>query len=447
MDAFCFIDLFAGLGGFHVALGRLGGRCVYAAEWKAGLKPLYERNFGLAPAGDISLVDPRSIPAHDVLTAGFPCQPFSKAGEQLGFECTKQGGLFFDVAAILKEKRPSLFILENVPNLLKHDGGRTWESIRRILSELGYQIEAKQLSPHHFGIPQIRERVYIIGSRVGGLDGFRWPLHSEAETTIESVLDARPPDAKPLSGQIADCLTVWDDFLNRSPKSMDFPWHPMWSMEWGATYPFEDETPYARWTSMGGEGLQGYKGSHGKKIGYLRDARDRWMGLPSHARTPQMQFPKWKRDFIRLNRKFYADNRAWIDPWMPRILDFPSSLQKLEFNVKGGRRTVWDYVVQFRASGVRVKRRATAPSLIAMTDTQVPIIAWERRFMTPRECARLQSLPEDHALPESSSQAFAALGNAVNVKVVEAVARSLIEATGVGARAGGASLNMAEATA
>ncbi|HDT3627392.1 TPA: DNA cytosine methyltransferase, partial [Morganella morganii subsp. morganii] len=110
----------------------------------------------------------------------------------------------------------------------------------------------------------------------------------------------------------------------------------------------------------------------------------------------------------------------------PDILRFPSSLQKLEWNVHGEERDIWSYVLQFRASGVRVKRRTTAPSLIAMTDTQVPIIAWQKRYMTPRECAKLQCLDELNKLPESPTQAFQALGNAVNSKVVEWVANALL---------------------
>lgn len=155
---------------------------------------------------------------------------------------------------------------------------------------------------------------------------------------------------------------------------------------------------------------------------------ERWEALPSYARAENILFPKWKQNFIRQNRQFYDDNKAWIDPWLPKILKFPSSLQKLEWNIKGGKRSVWDHVIQFRASGVRVKRRTTAPSLIAMTDTQVPIIGWEKRYMTPRECARLQSMENLKELPQSPTKAFAALGNAVNSNVVEKVARALLAA-------------------
>lgn len=427
---FKFIDLFSGLGGFHLALHSLGGECVFAAEWQSHLRDLYQTNFGLRPEGDITEISPCTVPQHDVLTAGFPCQPFSKAGDQRGFECTKQGDLFFHVAAILKEKKPPFFILENVPNLLKHDGGRTWAEIQRILGVgrdgLGYHITAERFSPHNFGIPQIRDRVYIVGS-LAPLTNFTWPEKSNATTSIDSILEDHPSTAKKLSSQVEDCLNVWNDFLKSCPVDIEIPSFPLWSMEWGATYPYEDTTPYALRTDLGIDGLKGFAGSHGCKIGYFRDIEERWMALPSHARTPQRRFPQWKIDFIRQNREFYSKNKSWIDPWMFDILKFPSSLQKLEWNVKGGTRDIWEYVLQFRASGVRVKRRTTAPSLIAMTDTQVPIIGWQKRYMTPLECAKLQSLDSLKALPATPTKAFHALGNAVNSTVVERVASALLK--------------------
>ena len=195
-------------------------------------------------------------------------------------------------------------------------------------------------------------------------------------------------------------------------------------MEFGADYPYEDETPFALATELGSRGLAEYSGSFGVSLHGLT-VEEQMAALPSHARRPVFKFPKWKVDFIRQNRQFYEENKAWIDPWLPKIQGFTSSFQKFEWNAKGENKSIWEFVIQMRASGVRVKRPTTAPSLVAMTDTQVPIIAWEKRYMTPRECARLQSL--DHIqLPASRGDAYKALGNAVNAKVVEMIAGSLL---------------------
>ena len=423
--SFKFVDLFAGLGGFHVALTQLGGDAVFAAEWDRKLNDLYQKNFGLRPAGDIALVDPATVPAHDVLAAGFPCQPFSKAGEQLGFAHTLQGQLFFHVAAIIEAKRPEIVVLENVPNLIRHRGGETFRTIQKTLRDLGYDVDARRYSPHHFGIPQVRDRVYIIAARQG-LHSYAWPEPSDRPTSIRSVLDQNPKDARPLRSSSLRALEMWDDFLKSSPDDVKLPSFPIWAMEFGATYPFKDETPAALQEELGSRGLSEFKGSFGVPLDG-KTVSEQMTALPSHARRVEFTFPKWKVDFLRDNRAFYAANKSWIDPWMAkwRIHELPSSLQKFEWNAQGGRRSLWQYVIQLRASGVRVKRATTAPSLVAMTDTQIPIIGWEKRYMTPLECARLQSL-ESITLPTDRSVAYKALGNAVNSQVVNAIAAPLL---------------------
>ena len=416
-----FVDLFAGLGGFHLGLNRLGHDCVFACEANQQLRDVYRANFGIVPHPDIRLLDPRDVPKHEILCAGFPCQPFSKAGEQQGFGCPKWGGLFDDVAAIIDLHKPEFVLLENVPNLQRHNKQKTWTRIFDRLKELGYDRDADILSPHQFGIPQIRQRVFIVARR-GSLGAFNWPTKmSGADLSLAGILECDPPEAKPLSPQLSKCLDVWQEFLDRFPKNEELPSWPIWSMEFGATYPFENTTPHA----VGATNLRRCLGSHGIPL-TKRFFIDPMEGIPSHGSLPDPSFPAWKKHFLRANRALYARHHRWIDPWMEKIIEFPPSLQKLEWNCKGCKRNIWNYVIQIRASGVRVKRPNTTPSLIAMTTTQVPIIAWERRYITLRECAKLQALDELKALPKSDTAAFKALGNAVNSKLVEKVALNLI---------------------
>ncbi|MFE6996150.1 DNA (cytosine-5-)-methyltransferase [Microbacterium sp. NPDC057659] len=426
---FTFVDLFAGLGGFHIALENLGGKAVFAAEWDPTLNALYEVNFDLKPWGDVNeLTDVvGQVPEHDVLAAGFPCQPFSKAGEQLGFEHTLQGRLFFKVLEVLDKKRPDRFILENVPNILRHDGGKTREKIEGMLRDLNYDVKIERFSPHDFGIPQVRERAYFVGSQ-HGLAQFEWPKKHPGPTDITDVLDPNSKPHRPVPAQTIRAIDIWDDFLRSSPDHVKLPSFPIWAMEFGATYPYEDATPAALQAELGAKSLDKFRGSFGVSLrGYDEEAQREL--LPSHGRRLDYQFPQWKVAFIAQNRAFYKANKSWIDPWLrrSRLWELPSSLQKFEWNAQGGERSINNYVLQIRASGVRVKRTNTAPSLIAMTHTQVPILGWERRYMTPQECARLQSL-DSIKLPDSDLQAYKALGNAVNAKVVEEIARPLLAA-------------------
>lgn len=423
-DPLRFVDLFAGLGGFHIALQRLGHRCVFACELDDELRALYEKNFGMKAAGDIRTVRTDDIPRHDILCAGFPCQPFSKAGAQGGLNDPKWGGLFYEILRIVKHHKPLYVILENVPNFARHDEGRTWVEAKARLKEEGYDVTSREFSPHHFGIPQIRDRIYIVAKR-RPLNGFTWPTveHTRSESmSIRSVLDENPSDARRIPLQVEQCLKVWQDFLDRFPKGEQLPSYPIWSMEFGATYPYEDATPYASLV----RDLAKKRGSHGALLKGHGRRKAIFALLPSHARTLSRTFPPWKVDFIRANRQLYQRNKEWIDEWKPNIVRFPSSFQKFEWNCKGAERDLSKLIIQIRASGVRVKRPTTAPSLVAMTATQVPIIGWESRYMTPTECKKLQSMNALEHLPASPTRAYQALGNAINVDVAERVLGALI---------------------
>jgi len=202
---FKFIDLFAGIGGIRLAYQKVGGKCVFSSEYNKFAKVTYEANFGEVPFGDITKIDEKSIPFHDVLLAGFPCQPFSIAGvskkkslgKQHGFLDETQGTLFFDIARILKEKKPKAFMLENVKNLVSHDKGRTFEVIYNTLDELGYSVHFRVLDGQHF-VPQHRERIIIVGFDIDvfkGQENFKFPNLPKPKRKIREILDENP-DAK-----------------------------------------------------------------------------------------------------------------------------------------------------------------------------------------------------------------------------------------------------------
>ena len=198
---FKFIDLFAGVGGIRLAYQNLGGKCVFTSEWNNFAKKTYEANFGEVPFGDITKINENTIPDHDVLLAGFPCQPFSIAGvskknalgRKHGFLDETQGTLFFDIARILERKKPSAFMLENVKNLVSHDKGNTFKVIKNTLTELGYSIHYQVLDGKYF-VPQHRERIIVVGFRnkiFKGKENFQFPTLPKATAKIKDILESK----------------------------------------------------------------------------------------------------------------------------------------------------------------------------------------------------------------------------------------------------------------
>jgi len=181
-----FIDLFAGIGGIRLPFDELGYKCVFSSEWDKHAQETYNYNFLEIPYGDITKIDPKDIPSHDIILAGFPCQPFSMAGKQLGFNDTR-GTLFFNIAQIAEYHKPRVLLLENVKRLKSHDGGKTFAVIINALKELGYNIFSQVLNAKDFGVPQNRERIYIVAIR--DLDKFEFPIPPKVKTKVGDILE------------------------------------------------------------------------------------------------------------------------------------------------------------------------------------------------------------------------------------------------------------------
>ena len=189
-----FIDLFAGIGGFRIALEKNDSECVYSSEWDKYAQLTYKHNFGEYPEGDITKVDVSKIPDHDILCGGFPCQAFSVSGKQGGFNDTR-GTLFFDIAKIVKKKKPKVIFLENVKNLGRHDNGRTLNTIENVLNELGYNIFSEVLNSSHYGVPQNRQRIFIIGLKKSYTSKvFKFPTPTFEEIFLDDVLEKKVPN-------------------------------------------------------------------------------------------------------------------------------------------------------------------------------------------------------------------------------------------------------------
>ena len=198
-----FIDLFAGVGGIRLGFEKFKGECVFTSEWDKYSKITYKANFGDEPQDDITKIKVQEVPRHDILLGGFPCQPFSNAGLKQGFDDTR-GTLFFDVARIIDYRKPSMLLLENVKGFVNHDKGKTMKIVRETLEDLGYNVFYKVLNARDFGLPQNRERIYIVGlnKRKLGSIGFKFPEPTYKATRVGDILETKVDEKYTLSNKL-----------------------------------------------------------------------------------------------------------------------------------------------------------------------------------------------------------------------------------------------------
>ena len=377
---FKFIDLCSGIGGFHTALKDLGGKCVLAAEIDTYAIETYNQNYGVDSNNDLRNLTKKEIPAYDILCAGFPCQTFSKAGSQQGFEEIR-GTIFFDIVRILTETKPKFILLENVRNLASHNNGNTWNTIRKTLTEIGYLVPENPfiVSPLNFGIPQSRERVFIpcIRKDIAKVEKIELEVPIKQDTTIFSILDPKVEDKYTISNYEKYVIKVWEEFKQGiTTKTLGFP-------VWYDSFKLDKES--------------------------IKD------------------LPQWKQYFILKNIELYETNKNFINGWEKKfnnLQDLQPTHRKFEWQMGTEYTSIYQGVIQFRPSGIRVKKPDFFPALVAMV--HIPIIGKYLRRLTPRECARLQSFPDTFQLSTNEKQAYKQLGNSLNVKVAKYVFENTI---------------------
>jgi DNA (cytosine-5)-methyltransferase 1 len=402
-----FIDLCCGIGGFHQALGNMGMTCVMASDIDKDCRENYELNYKLKPEGDLTKIVVEEIPAFDVLCAGFPCQPFSKAGQQNGFD-DDRGNIFFDICNITKHHKPKYLILENVRNLASHDNGNTWNVIKHKLDELNYYTydEPVILNTLYFGVPQSRERVVIMCKRkdLGELDKLpSITKQNTMKTSLETIIEDSCDSKYNITGKMKVTQEVWNEFLTiLNEHNISIPKYPIWTDWWDSNGENTTVTKYNKKIS-----------EEENKTAILK---------------AQTEFYEKYTNWIDKNRDFYKDHKQILEPWVVKSRQnklWQGAVRKMEWQTGIDNLNMSQVLWSPRGSGVRIKNIDYSPTLVAMA-SMIPIYGPKKRQLTPRECARLQSFPDDYIIHNDDKISYKQFGNAVNVKMIEKTARFLI---------------------
>ena len=430
-DDLKFIDLFAGIGGFHYAMTKVNKtyKCVMSCDIDDKCRQVYEDNFGIEGKKDITKLDIDDIPKFDIICAGFPCQPFSNGGNKKSFG-DKRGNLFEEIIKIAKTKKPKFMFLENVKHILKVDNGNVFTTILKKLREIKYVVCCQILSPHQLGIPQQRERVIFTcikksiynklyknkgifkhnnnlfvdnintdseGKKVKFdikyYNDFNFDLGLDDNITIKNIRETTPNMAKyKIDAELEKVLNTWDKMVKKVKEKTKLS--PTILCK-------EFNTPM--------------------KI--KKDGKE--IDCPKF-----LKLPKWKQDYIAKNKPIYEEYKTDWDSWYnenKELLAKKEIYGKLEWQTgpKKKNDSIWNYYIQVRQSGIRVKKTKYFPTLVAIVQT--PIYGKEKRYITPRECARLQSFPDTFKLPSNDKVAYKQFGNAVNVDVIYTVSKLILD--------------------
>lgn len=458
MTKLTFIDLFCGIGGFHQALIKINkdNKCILASDICPKAKAVYQDNYGDdIPFNDnikyitqlefkkkdtelqqIQELSPdeykkaltKNINTHikgklDVICGGFPCQPFSNGGQKGAF-LDPRGTLFYDIIEIANVKKPKFMFLENVKHIKKVSNGDVYKAILNTLKETGYKVFVNIISPHQLGVPQQRERVIFSCIRNdvyhkalvknNGLKNIQlegeFPLDIQPDIKIDftKIIDkvtSEELEKYKISEELENVLNCWnkavefvDDKEKLSPTILA-------------------ENLKTNYFQLDDEGNIAFN-------------TDKEPIVKNEYLTEWNSFPTWKKDYILKNKTIYNTYKSKWDKWLKdndKLLKKKKIYSKLEWQTgpKKKNDTIWNYFIQIRQSGIRVKKAKYFPTLVAIVQT--PIYGKEKRYITPRECARLQSFPDSFKLPEKDQVAYKQFGNAVNVDVVYTVMKKVLD--------------------
>jgi len=382
-----FIDLFCGIGGFHQALKDLGHKCILACDIDKACREVYKKNYGIEPVNNVKDIDPEKLEDFDIICAGFPCQAFSNGGKKLCFEDSR-GLLFDEIIRIAKVKKPSFMFLENVKHILKVNNGEVIKYIKQKIDETGYELQLFQLSPHEYGIPQQRERIYFVCVRKDIYKENFFLIHEKKKPNFMDFLDTLDKvdtinKKYFIDGDILNCLESWDKIVKKFKK--------------------------------------------GEKISPTIMINDYYK---FYSENEFNQLATWRKDYMTKNLtlinkyqkefdEFYAENNE--------ILTKRNIYGQLDWqcgNIKEND-SIFNHFIQIRQSGIRVKKAEYFPTLVAIS--QIPIYGKEKRYITPRECARLQGFPESFIIDSNDKNAYKQFGNSVCVENVKNVIESCLK--------------------